>query len=50
MSKRPTAKNFRERALQNREVKAEYDALAPAFEIERQTRAMRKAAGLKPAR
>jgi len=46
MSKRPTMKNFRERALKNPEVKAEYDALAPAFEIKRQMIAMRKAAGL----
>jgi DNA-binding XRE family transcriptional regulator len=46
MSNRPTMKNFRDRALRNPEVKAEYDALAPAFEIKRQMIAMRKAAGL----
>jgi DNA-binding XRE family transcriptional regulator len=46
MSNRPTMKHFRDRALRNPEVKAEYDALAPAFEIKRQMIAMRKAAGL----
>jgi transcriptional regulator with XRE-family HTH domain len=39
-------KDFREQALQNPEVKAEYDALAPVFEIKRQMIAMRKAAGV----
>lgn len=46
MSNRPTIKNFRERALQNPEVKAEYDALALTFEIKRQMIAMRQAAGV----
>lgn len=39
-------KNFRAKALQKPEVKAEYDALAPAFEIKQQMIAMRKAAGI----
>lgn len=46
MSKRPTMKGFREKALQNPEVKAEYDALASAFEMKRQMIALRKKAGL----
>jgi DNA-binding XRE family transcriptional regulator len=46
MSKRPTVDGFREKALQNPEVKAEYDALAASFEIKRQLIAMRKKAGL----
>jgi transcriptional regulator with XRE-family HTH domain len=37
---------FREKALQNPDVKAEYDALAAAFEMKRQMIALRKQAGL----
>jgi len=46
MSKRPTIKQFRDKALLNPEVKAEYDALSSAFEMKRQMIAMRKQAGL----
>jgi len=46
MSKRPTMKDFRAKALQNSAVKAEYDALAVGFEIKRKMIAMRKQAGL----
>jgi len=46
MSKRPTINAFREEALQDPAVKAEYDALAVSFEIKRQMIAMRKKAGL----
>lgn len=46
MSKRPTIESFREKALQNPDVKAEYDALAAAFEMKRQMIALRKKAGL----
>jgi len=37
---------MRVRALQDPQVKAEYDALAPAFEMKRQMIALRKRAGL----
>lgn len=33
---RPTLKNFKNKALQNDEVKSEYDALAPLFSIKKQ--------------
>lgn len=46
MDKRPTLTEMRAKALQNPEVKAEYDALSPAFEMKRQMIALRKAAGL----
>lgn len=46
MSKRPTMKQFRTEALKNPAVKAEYDALAPAFEMKRQMITLRKKAGL----
>lgn len=46
MSKRPTMNDFRDKALQDPAVKAEYDALAVSFEIKRQMIAMRKKAGL----
>ena len=34
--KRPTFKDFKKRALQDAEVKSEYDALAPLFDIKKQ--------------
>ena len=34
--KRPTFKDFKKEALQDAEVKAEYDALAPLFDIKKQ--------------
>ena len=46
MAKRPTIKSFRRKALGNSEVKSEYDALSPAFEMKRQMIALRKKAGL----
>ena len=46
MSKRPTMNGFREKALQDPAVRAEYDALAVSFELKRQMIAMRKKAGL----
>jgi hypothetical protein len=43
MSKRrPTFEEFREKALKKPAVKAEYDALGPAFEMKRKMIAMRK--------
>lgn len=36
MAKRPTVKKFRKKALEKPGVKAEYDALSPAFEMKRQ--------------
>ena len=33
---RPTFKDFKKRALQDAEVKSEYDALAPLFDIKKQ--------------
>ena len=46
MSKRPTIEGFRKKPIQNPDVKAEYDALAAAFEMKRQMIALRKKAGL----
>ena len=46
MIERPTLKGMRDKALQNPDVKAEYDALCSAFEMKRQMIALRKAAGL----
>lgn len=46
MSKRPAIEGFREKALKNPEVRAEYGALAAAFEMKRQMIALRKKAGL----
>src|SRR5262245_8151485 len=43
---RRTFEQFRKKALRRPDVKAEYDALAPAFEMKRQMIALRKAAGL----
>jgi len=45
MSKRPTFEEFRDKALQNPEVQAEYEALSAAFEMKRRMIAMRKQAG-----
>ncbi len=45
MSDRPTFEKFRDKALENPEVKAEYEALSAAFEMKRRMIAMRKAAG-----
>lgn len=46
MSKRPTMKQFRNKALQNPDVKTEYAALSAAFQMKRRMIAMRKQAGL----
>ncbi len=46
MTERPTLKSMRDKALQNPDVKAEYEALSSAFEMKRQMIALRKAAGL----
>jgi DNA-binding XRE family transcriptional regulator len=43
---RPTFEQFRKKALKKSGVKAEYEALGPAFEMKRQMIALRKAAGL----
>jgi DNA-binding XRE family transcriptional regulator len=43
---RPTFDQFRKKALRKPGVKAEYDALAPVFEMKRQMIALRQAAGL----
>mgnify|MGYP001550652790 CR=1 FL=1 len=45
-NKRPDMESFRKMALADAEVRAEYDALGPAYEIKRQMIAMRKQAGL----
>ena len=45
MSKRRTFEQFRDKALQNPEVRAEYEALSAAFEMKRRMIAMRKEAG-----
>jgi DNA-binding XRE family transcriptional regulator len=46
MAKRTTLEQFRKKALKRPKVKAEYEALAPDFEMKRQMIAMRRAAGL----
>lgn len=46
MTDRPTLKDMRAKALQNADVKAEYDALSTAFDMKRQMIALRKSAGL----
>ncbi len=43
---RPTLARFRKNALKKPGVKAEYEALGPAFEMKRRMIALRKAAGL----
>ena len=43
---RPTFKSFKEKALNNEEVKAEYDALSPLFAIKKQLVAARLAKGV----
>ncbi len=45
-AKRPAFRDFREKALKNPKVKAEYDSLAAAFHVKRQMIALRKRAGL----
>ncbi|MDP6475130.1 MAG: helix-turn-helix transcriptional regulator [Alphaproteobacteria bacterium] len=46
MNDRPTMKQFRDKALSDPEVRAEYEALSAAFEMKRRMIAMRKKAGL----
>jgi DNA-binding XRE family transcriptional regulator len=46
MTERPTLKEMRAKALQNPDVKTEYNALSSAFEMKRQMIALRKGAGL----
>lgn len=46
MSKRPTFKKFKKKALSKPEVRAEYAALEAAFEMKRQMIALRKSAGV----
>ena len=43
---RPTFKSFKEKALKNAEVKAEYDALSPLFAIKKQLVVARLAKGV----
>lgn len=45
-TRRPTLENFRNKALKNPKVKAEYGALSAAFDMKRQMIALRKGAGL----
>ena len=45
-TKRPSIEKLRQKALRMPEVKEEYDALAPAFNMKRKMIAMRKQAGL----
>ena len=44
--RRPTFEEFRKKALRRPDVRAEYEALGPAFEMKRRMIAMRKKAGL----
>ncbi|MCP5246631.1 MAG: helix-turn-helix domain-containing protein [Burkholderiales bacterium] len=44
--KRPTFDTFKQTALKDPEVKAEYDGLSTAFEMKRQMIALRKRAGV----
>jgi len=46
MSKRPTLKQFKRKALKKQAVKSEYDALSSAYEMKRQMISMRREAGL----
>ena len=43
---RPTFKSFRDKALKNTDVKAEYDALAPLFNIKKQLISARLSKGV----
>ena len=43
---RPSFQNFKNKALQNKEVKVEYDALAPLFDIKKQLVAARLSKGV----
>ena len=43
---RPTLAGFKKKALKNLEVRAEYEALSPAYALRRKLIALRKAAGL----
>lgn len=43
---RPTLANFKKKALANPEVREEYEALSPAYDLRRKLIALRKAAGL----
>ena len=43
---RPTFKSFRDKALKNPDVKVEYDALAPLFNIKKQLVAARLSKGV----
>ncbi len=45
-TKRPSFEELRQKALQRPEVKEEYEALGPVFEMKRKMIAMRKKAGL----
>ncbi len=43
---RPTLAGFKKKALENPEVRAEYEALSPAYDLRRKLITLRKAAGL----
>jgi len=43
---RPTLASFKKKALYEPEVRAEYEALSPAYDLRRKLIALRKAAGL----
>ncbi len=43
---RPTFKDFKDKALQNPDVRKEYDELAPTYELKKRLISMRKQAGL----
>ena len=45
-TKRSTFKNFKEQALENAEIKDEYDTLAPLFNIKKQLMAARLSKGI----
>ena len=46
MNRRPGISRFREKALENPDVRAAYEAMAPVFELKRRMIALRKQAGL----
>ena len=43
---RPTLASFKKKALENPEVREEYEGLSPAYDLRRKLIALRKAAGL----
>ena len=46
MNRRPTLARFREKAMENPDVQAAYEAMAPTFEMKHRMIALRRQAGL----